>query len=315
MRRGASTAELLAARSRAALDAPLEGDAELWITSPTDDALALGAFQRAAGVDRHARVVRRGSGGASVDVGPGTLHVLLALARPSALVPCDAPRLVNRYVRPLLRALTRSGATAHYFGRDWVSGAHRPIAAVGLAHDATTGRAAVEAFIAVEKPFAPEGRASFLGKSPATLVELIGRDVDRDRLAAAVAAAYAAAYDRQVVDAPLDVAFASPSDRDLFADPPWAAARDEAIGVVAAGPDARGATRVGGDFMASRDAVDAVERALAELGPASPADDARVGAIVDAAFTAPGVVLEGVRSLTSLRDVIVAARASTRADR
>src|SRR5262245_58272183 len=66
----------------------------------------LGAFARAL----EGRV-RRVSGGPEVTVGDGTVHVLLMLARPEALDPtCNAPsKIINRYVRPLLRGLGRLG--------------------------------------------------------------------------------------------------------------------------------------------------------------------------------------------------------------
>jgi len=312
VRCGASTAEVLAARSCAVLDAALAGDAELWITTPADEAIVLGAFQRTSSLGLGAAsarpVVRRASGGAAVAIGPGTLHVVLALARPGALVPCDPARLVNRYVRPLLRALAKSGASASYFGRDWVSVAHRPVAAVGFAHDATTDRAAIEAFVAVTTPFAVEPRASFLGREPTTLATAADRAFELEPLARAIGAAYAAAYDREVAAMPFDE---TPARGREDADPPWEAVQMEAIGPVAAGVDRGGVLRVGGDFMASRDAVRGLEQVLADLPEA--ADEARIGAAVDAAFTAPGVALEGVRSLASLRDVVVAARARHRA--
>ena len=86
------------------------------------------------------------------------------------------------------------------------------------------------------------------------------------------------------------------------ADPPWLAEAEEAIGTVGAGPDARGVFRVGGDFLASRDAIARLELA------AATALEVDLGAVVDAALGAPGVALDGVRSLATIRDVIAAAR-------
>jgi hypothetical protein len=245
-------------------------------------------------------VHRRGSGGPTVAVGPGTLYVSLALAHPSALTACDARRLVNRYVRPLLRALTKSGAQAHYFGRDWMSVMHRPAAWIGFAHDAGSGRALVEAFIAVSTPFAfgTRPRASFLGKEPGTLEGIMGRTFDLDAVASAVVDAYAGAYSRDVVEvlrgeAPSD-------DDDPRADPSWTATLEEAIGEIGAGPDRTGSMRVGGDLLVSRDALAALNASL------SVGD---IGSLVDRVFTAPGVALDGVQSLTSVRDVVLRARA------
>ncbi|HEU4533048.1 MAG TPA: hypothetical protein VFS00_02985, partial [Polyangiaceae bacterium] len=79
-------------------------------------ALVLGAFQRAAsaialpeGAPAPPAVRRRRSGGPALWAGPATLHLVLTLPRPDALVPCDPPRLLNRHVRPLLQGLSRLG--------------------------------------------------------------------------------------------------------------------------------------------------------------------------------------------------------------
>jgi len=291
---GARGARALAASSRAALDRPLRCGAELSVAVAADEAVLAGAFQRAAGP-------RRGSGGPEVRVGPGTVHVVLALTSPASLVSCDEKHIVNRYVRPLLRALTKAGGTgapAHFFGRDWISLAHRPIAWVGFAHDATTRRTVFEAFIAVRTPFALTERASFLGKPQGTLEALAGTPVDEARLVQAIADAYAA--DAYAV--PLDPDPDLDLDPNLDPDPPWAAVVDEAIGPLGAGPDAHGVFRVGGDLLVSRDALARLEA----LAPTAP--DADLGRIVDETLAAPGVALDGVRSLTSVRDVIAAAR-------
>src|SRR5687768_9693945 len=98
--------------------------AELVIATPAEEAILLGAFQRSSEVDSFYQslpLYRRGSGGAAARIGPGTVWLRLALKRPDALVDATAPRLMNRYVRPLLRALTKMGAHAHYFDRDWIS--------------------------------------------------------------------------------------------------------------------------------------------------------------------------------------------------
>ena len=182
VRQGELSAEDASRVSLASLDRPLEGDAELAVMAVTTGATVLGAFQRHHGALPSPPIVRRISGGAFVRVDRGTLHVVLALARPAALVACDARHIVNRYVRPLLRALTKSGALAHYFGRDWVSVAKRPVGQVGFAHDSRTGRAVFEAFVAVTHAFAPAGRASFLGKEPATLEAVTGAPyVEQDK--------------------------------------------------------------------------------------------------------------------------------------
>jgi hypothetical protein len=300
---GDREARAIAARSRAALDRPLGADAELSVTVVLDDAVLLGAFQRAAGlgIASGASVQRRGSGGPEVRVGPGTVHVALSLAHPASLVACDEKHIVNRTVRPLLRALTKAGGTgapAHYFGRDWVSIAHRPVAWVGFAHDATTRRTLFEALVAVRTPFAVTERGSFLGKPQATLEGLAGAAVDEAKLAQAIADAYS----RGVEVVPLDGPDGSAVDPAAEGDPPWAATVEEAIGTLGAGVDAQGVFRVGGDLLVSRDALARLEARAATAG------EEDLGRIVDETLAAPGVALDGVRSLTGVRDVIAAAR-------
>ena len=81
-----------------------------------------------------------------------------------------ADKLVNRHVRPLLKALTRvTSAPANYFGRDWIAMAHRPIAFVGFAHSAEHGTGLLEAVIAVDTPLdpRPSSRSHRRGRWPA----------------------------------------------------------------------------------------------------------------------------------------------------
>jgi hypothetical protein len=322
---GERGARALAAHSRAALDRPLTHAGELWTAVASDEAILLGAFQRrpssASGVPGRTdpgpllaspprappgdtspdlALFRRGSGGPAVRLGPGTVHVALALAHPGALVACDEKRIVNRYVRPLLRALTRVGALAHFFGRDWVSVHHRPAAWVGFAHDATTRRTFFEAFVAVDTPVHVGSRTSFLGKTPGTLAEILGKRVEPERVADAIVEAYVAAFGVGAVE--LEALPDDVEDDDAPRDPPWAATTEEAIGTLGAGPDARGVFRVGGDLLVSRDALARLEARLP-----STANDA-LAALVDETLAAPGVALDGVRSLASVLRVIEAAR-------
>jgi hypothetical protein len=320
---GASDAVTSVLRESDALDRELVFDAELGVSEIARSAYILGAFQRAGEVPMGAALVRRVSGGALLRVGPGSVHVALALRSPSALVPCDAPRLMNRYVRPLLRAITKGGSAAHYFGRDWVSAGHRPVAAVGFAHDSGTGRAVFEAFVAVRVPFdgpsAPlpqvdrhaSPRRSFQGKEPGTLEDVKRSPVDSGALARRIVEAYAAlpGVVRRDLPArsPSDVADGGQRPR---AEPPWEATVEEEIGPVSAGRDARGTLRLGGDFLASRDAVAQVEAKVLALGASAAID--LVGTIVDQAFSAPAAIV-GVRELGSVRDALLGALAQKRA--
>jgi hypothetical protein len=315
IRAGEQSAQDIAAHSRGALDRPLAEPVELWVAVARDEAILLGAFQRGAGIPTEWPLVRRGSGGPEVRVAPGTVHVALALVHPAALMShADEKRIVNRAVRPLLRALRKSGNLAHFFGRDWISVAHRPVAWVGFAHDAASRRTVFEAFVGVRTPFALGPRASFLGKPVATIETLRDRALGSlesyaQRFSDAIVEAYVAQAGGEARElAPVDLAVDTSSARgardDPRADPPWAATCEEAIGVVGAGPDARGVLRVGGDLLVSRDALARLEVRLRD----APAAD--VPRIVDETLAAPGVALDGVKSLASIADVVARARAA-----
>lgn len=296
VREGLSLLEL-AARSRDALDRPLAAGAELLVASVADEGLVLGAFQRAGELPddilaaQAGRITRRVSGGAEIRVSPGSVWLTLALQRPDVLVAGPPDRLMNRHVRPLLRALAKQGVKAGYFDRDWVGTADkRVVASVAFAHDAGTKRSVFEAVVTTGAPLAVRERGSWRGR-PSGVVPAEG-------LAAAIAAAYLEAY----AGAP-----GEPSPAPADADPEtthaaWSSTFDEAIGVIGAARDASG-IHLGGELMVSRDAVATLESRLSAL-PAL--DEASVGPLVDGVLAAPGVALFGVRSLRSIRDVLLA---------
>jgi hypothetical protein len=301
IRAGEQTARAMAAWSRGALDRTLASPAELWVAVARDEAILLGAFQRGAGIGARGALVRRGSGGAEARVGPGSVHVLLSLARPDALVACDERRIVNRYVRPLLRGLTATGSLAHYYGRDWISVGGRPAASVTFAHDATTRRTTLEAVVAVRTPYAERQRGSFRGKEPTTLEVAAGHQVDPERIVDAVVRAYAEAYDAELATHEMPRIDESSSD-DPRGEPTWTATVEEVIGTIGAGPDRHGRLRVGGDLLVSRDALARLEERVAGLTPG--AFDTELGRAVDETLAAKGVALDGVRSLQSVREVL-----------
>ena len=272
-----ATLERMAGLSRASMDGALTGRAAVAVSVASESGLLLGAFQR--GCDGASARFRRASGGSALTITPGTVHVVLALASPDALTPCDENKVLNRHVRPLLRA-----TGARYFGRDWASVDHRPAAFVGVAHDATSKRTAFEAFVAVRSPLWTHARPSFLDKEPTSL----GPQADPDAVARSILEAYRRAYGALDDLVPLD---ASPVEDA----PPWTAREAVAIGEVCAGRDAAGVMRLGGELMASRDAVAELELRLAS----EPLENA-----IDETLGRPGVLVFGVKSLASIRDVI-----------
>jgi hypothetical protein len=282
------------------MNAPLAHTAELWVSLCEDEGILLGAFQRATEIDKTAApLFRRASGGPAIRVARGAIHIALALAHPAALVACDPPRLVNRYVRPLMRALSSFGEKTPYFGRDWLSAQHRPVAWVGFAHDSTTKRALFEAVIGVNATWSIDrNRASFLGKSEITLEEAARHALDLNAVVEAIASDYASAFEGERSDAPaVEIAPLEVGD-----DPDWTASVDEAIGTVKAGFDRNGRLKIGGQFLASRDAIAALEERVSSFDRTTPLDV--IGAAVDAEITKPGVAIHGVKSLISIRDVI-----------
>lgn len=278
---GVRSAAAIANASRDAMARALAHPMEIEIGFASDERVLLGAFQRACDVPDGDRAIARGTAGAAVRVGRGTLHVLVAIAR----LEHDETQILNRHVRPILRALD-----ANYFGRDWISLEHRPIAHVGFAHERATGRTVVEAFIAVRTLFDVAERASHRGKKTATLEEIRGAKIDDDGLV------------RKIVDAfgtheALTREPHEPSEVDVITrdDPPWAARVDEAIGPVCAGRDARGVMRVGGEFMASFDAVRDLEERIAR----ETMTPQKIREAVNDALGAPHTALLGVRTLES----------------
>lgn len=252
----------LAALSRSWDD--VEG-ARLVVAVPTSSATVVGAFERRFAEDH----VVRGSGGAPVTIGTGTIWIQLALARSDALIDCRADQLINRYVRPVLRTV---GGT--YLGRDFVSVRGQPVGLVSFAHEARTGRCLFEALLAVTTPFSGP-RPSFRGKEPT----LLGGDADA--LVTKLRAAYGEATRAQVHATPSEPAIASP----------WKATLEEALGTISAD-----SCSLGGELVASRDAVREVEARLA------------AGASVDEALAAfEGAQLFGAR-IESLREVLLRAR-------
>ena len=266
-REGARTAAQAMRASRAALDRPLEGDAELSVVTITTPATVLGAFQRPQGIPRDLPLLRRASGGPFVRVGPGTLHVVLSLAHPSALVPCDAAHIVNRHVRPLLRALTKSGALAHYFGGTgsasgagrWGRSASRTTAGRGGRRSRRSSRSA-----------STSRRPDALRSS-----ERSPRRSRRQR-GARLTGRHSVAHRGGLRDGrgarhqPAGVGGIGDEGDAVAEEPPWRVTAEEAIGTVGAGPDATGTLRLGGDLMASRSMIERVATCVAALrrGPA-----------------------------------------------
>ncbi|MFO0658793.1 MAG: hypothetical protein U0165_03020 [Polyangiaceae bacterium] len=277
------------------------------------DEIVLGAYQRAAtaiAVDRALSagysITRRCSGGPSVFASRGSLHVVLSLPRADALTDATPSKLVNRYVRPLLRALSSLGLPAHYFGRDWVSIDKRPVAWVGFAHRRETGACVFEAIVPVDAAFAlprgldaysPRSSDPFLGKAPASLSEISRAWVDRASIIAKIYEAYEHAY------GPIERGAWDPSvlrSEESSLDARFSALREEVIGFVGASYEGDSIC-LGGDLFASEGLLE--EFAIDCEGEREALAQRWLDRISET-----GAVLDGVRQIESLVDVCLAVK-------
>jgi hypothetical protein len=297
----------VAVRSWLELDRPLLSDAELTLAILGGEAVLMGAYQRTTELaEPHPRLVlRRISGGAAARVGPGSVWMSLALRSVDALIPCEVSKIVFRHVRPLLRAVTSLGRPAQHGGRDYILVANRPAALIGFAHDTETGRASIEVVIAVSTPFALSQRASFLDKAPATLQQLHGQSINAVTLCGAIAEAYAEEHMMTILPLAIGAVLETHGPIPFDDDPPWAATVNETFGTICAGRDAEGKMRVGGELLVSRDALAALEAQIEALGPFGGRAD--VARIVTETLGAKNVAIDGVRSLSSIANVITKA--------
>ena len=175
--------ELLLAHAEA------RGTTALSVSVVHGPAVILGAMQRTGRVvdlraceRAGAAVLRRATAGTAAWIGEAGILVALALPHVAAIAEdATARTLLNRNVRPFLRAFTRAGAMAHYFGREWISVRKRPAALVGF--DVTRkGAVLIEVMMGFEQAIAlpvelatSDERAvdRFMGKTPAGLSEIV----------------------------------------------------------------------------------------------------------------------------------------------
>ena len=292
-------------------------------------AVALGAYQypghalqRDAFSAMALPVLRRRSGGATVWAGAGVIYFALGLHDASALMSCPPGKLLNRNVRGLLAGLRGLGVPTHYFGRDFLSFTTDPGAYVAWDEDAQ-GRVLIEAFVALDTPFvlpaalggypAPREPA-FRGKLPTTLRQA-GATQSVPEVLQALADGYGRGFELGLEPEP-------PSETELTAIAQlrsgssvdvnddrglrWAQPVEEAIGFISAGArlDGSGAiadVALGGDFFQHRACPEQLRAAL--IG--GPADAQHIGAALDRVYAARPGLIEGVRSLASLRSALL----------
>ena len=321
-----------------AIAAPLDGalarlradgaEAALLVAPLAGEAVAIGRFQRVGStIDvalPHAPIVRRASGGSAIAVRAGQLYVALDLASPTALGGvADPARILNRHVRPLLRALQSQGVRAVYGGRDFIACRGVAIAWVGVRHEVATGRTGVEMVVALDRAFNVDATLDlsagaieprFGGRAPGSIAALLGRSLTVDAILRAIVECYSAVADANVSTRALEL---PATDPPLTVDePPFDALIEVPIGLLGVSiSNARIA--LGGDWMVSHDAVAALERdlasLLAEFGNDGVETDACVArALTDRLGPASGALVFGVRGLEPVQRLITLARTKMR---
>ena len=286
----------------------------------------LGRFQRASSSLKAGTeplpTHRRLSGGRTLAVGEGVLAVALVVPRMGDLLdgPIPPARFINRYVRGVLKGLTRAGAPngAHYFGRDFISAESQQVAVVGQQNGPLAGL--LEVFIAVTSALAlptqnhgyPEHADPRAGGPPhTTLMNLRTSSTTLDGVAKAVSVGIAELYGRELQPvAPLpELAPWSDVPPVLEEDAGWASSglAEIPIGFVEALVQMDGevlrAVRFRGDFIAPDFVIRGMEEGLVGLRPRL----AEVGKVIDAAFHQPGAFILGVNELRLFADAVLEA--------
>ncbi|MBI5512482.1 MAG: hypothetical protein HY909_01865 [Deltaproteobacteria bacterium] len=254
-------------------------------------AAVLGALQRAPRVLAPARceaagvaMYRRETTGTAVYLGGRALVWTLALPAVTALAPdATMATALNRNVRGFLQGLTRVGALAHYFGREWVSVGHRPAAVLGL--DATPeGAVLLELWAGWDEPVAlPDALVTdderavdrWRGKTPRALEGACGGR-SPEAVGAAVATAVAARAGLTPTDEPAPeraLRAVQPIDFTKEIGGVWRALRVP-IGWVEVGATEGGARALRGDVLTARWALEALARSGA-VAPGAPLEGAR----------------------------------------
>jgi hypothetical protein len=319
------------ARGRSVLD-------ELSETSPvvaygaemSAPSVVLGAYQHAPHALRGSAlaaqalpVLRRRSGGAALWASEGIAYFALGLRDASVLLPCPPGRILNRNVRGLLAGVRALGTPAYYFGRDFVSVGVTPAPAIAIGWDETAdGRVLLEFFIACASSFAlppgldgyPYRQTPAWGGKVVTTLRDHGRSETPGEVLASIAGGYTRGFGVEFDRAEFPgswFALAASREPAIVVDPGdegglrWSRPHEEAIGFVSAGAafDERGAftaLELGGDFYQQRERARELSARLVGV----QAEPASIGAAVDAVYGTPGAI-EGVRSLTTLREAIL----------
>jgi hypothetical protein len=311
------------ALAAALLERASSGEAQITASLLEGPAVVLGALQRAGRVIDVAAcatagtpVLRRATTGTAAYIGRRAIVWTLALPHVAALHPDATPRtLLNRNVRGFLQGLSRGGAPARYFGREWIAIDHRPAALLGF-EALPDGRILIEVFAGLDASIAlpaslcaDEERAvdRWRGKEPMALAP---RDPAMIALQVieAVAARAGANLDGAEPPAPLVVAPPITDPRDPV--PPGLALTERKrapIGWIDAAADvATGRLWLGGDLLvasfAVRELALAVARGEAFTASEAPIDGASWSDLDAAARAALAASAESPTSTATVRE-------------
>jgi hypothetical protein len=306
-------------------------DALLYVAPLTGHSLALGQHQRmhdaltplALESDN---LLRRVTGGACVFAGEGITYAALALRSPAALMTCPPGKILNRNIRGVLQGLRGVRVATNYFGRDFLAFHVRPGVYVSWAQDAA-GRVLLEFFLAVSRSFAAAATAGypsreqppFRGRAPTSIAEAYPALSVPASLADALATGHQKAFNVALQPATLGeliaAEFSLPDMRARVTDDElcWSDPVEEVIGFLSAGValNAQGElvnVRLRGDFMCADIAIAAFEDRVR-----GATTDPEVGEAINAIFTDPRYMLEGIGDLGSVFAVVTQALARARA--
>ena len=270
--------------------------------------------------------VRRWTGGHTTVYGDGVLSVSLILPGPGTWLdePGELPgdRLLNRYVRGLVRGLSRLGLQTAYPGRDFVTVAKKRAAYLCCERDAS-GVVLVQAIVAAETPYPADPEPAPAEGLPAPpLPTTIADELDADevgtRLLEAIASGYATQFrlDVEESSAPAEEALPGGEEKQLLplAHPPADEARllfrgepavipiGELETFVSLETDGRIArVRLAGDWIADSAGVAALEASLEGV----PAERQSLAPVVERLLGDPAHFFIGVTSAEPIVEALL----------
>lgn len=302
------------------------------ISRLTGQAVSLGRFQNPASAlnveeceRRGIQIYRRLTGGRACWFGEGVLSLSLILPHPSALLTTETiqpAKVINRYVRGVLRGLTSLGLNALYYGGDFLAVNGKDAGGLGL-EAVETGAVLFHALIGLARDCAlPEGLSNYppfhppRGKAhePTCLRRELGREITAEEVVEAILKGYQqkfqvdwerASFEQvtHTVPAPRE------SGRTLTGSGLYPIAWGYLEACVSLGNGNRlTEAKIMGDFMANSPAIVQLEQTL--LG--CPSTQEAITARVETIFADPKNFILGPKSPATISDALLSAIAKAR---